>query len=197
MFKKGIGFNLEMAQLIASGSGCSFLTGGDFMGKVFQVEAPQGRFQQVTDGFSKLKFNFLNDVPADFAIGVRNDGGLSKFRNYLMDISASVKVRDENPPRVLEDKEFCDRLESEYENYKSEWNDIQSKLGKFSIASHFVKAGAASYAFLTGDLGVAVPTFFSGAAGDLMLKLVDARFGRKALERKPINLMFKLDERQR
>lgn len=196
--KLGLGMNFDAAHLIASANECAILSCNTPFSMILDHESKTSAppsFQQAVDGFSKIDLKFLNNVPNDFAVGVRNDGLLQRFRNYLLDLASAVKTKETQ----LGVQEFSDRFRDEYARYNEEWALIQSKLAygaALPALGRSVAAGGTA-AITTGNIGLALLSTMAWGIGEATKCVNDAVHARRMLEQKPLGLMLKLDQSRR
>jgi hypothetical protein len=189
----GTGMNYEHANLIATMNGASIFTDNKACAMHLHEEASefQTPLQQAANAFSHVSLSFLNNVTADFAIGVRKDNRLQGFREYLRSLTKGLEFGTQTVGSESV-RQFCDRLESEYATYKEEWKTIQNRLLVNSAVTILGSAVAASAPIMTGKLsllGLLAPV---GVVGQIKL-LTNAVFARRRMERKPLGMLLQLD----
>lgn len=130
------------------------------MDKLYNERNPVAElWTPVAGAFAASTLGFLNQVEPDFAIGLRKDGRLHGFRQFLRTVwgQASGGSGSPNPQQILG---FCDELRNQYEKAEVEWREIEAAAIKWGVYS----AGA----ILGGSLVLNVPGFI--AAGGVLVE---------------------------
>jgi len=84
----------------------------------------------LSKAFDSLEFDFLNDVPPEFAVRLRQDGRLSSFRTFLRRVWRSVQTETDQRRMEGAAKGFADELIDEHRKAKAEWQDITNATAK-------------------------------------------------------------------
>lgn len=190
LLKTGTGANAYTVSVLAKMTGSVVVTDSGPCASIMRAQVgPAERRQIISRAFSELPMSFLNAVPAEFAIRIRNEGRLTEFRRFLEDAAAlsvdPAASRDDGVTACV------DRVTEEYEKYKKEWATIQRQL----LKEAFVKAPlygsvAAMHVVLTGSLSL-------GGLLPVVVKQLDSLMSavgkRRAVERKPLGIIFDLD----
>jgi hypothetical protein len=159
----GSGMNLADAEWLAGVTGSHLVTDRRAVwNEILSDELPEDQERTASDkmkltlsalgeAFQKLEFYFLNDVPLDFVLQMRRENRLTRFRTYLRDFWNSIRRNDlEEGQRLAVIQEFRDSLDTQYQQFKSEFAEIRkSVLGRIAIAG---ASGAG--AILTGQLAL-------------------------------------------
>ncbi len=185
---QGYGLSYAHARLVCSLHGANLITDKPYFAEVLRSQANEmsSGFQTAAQAFSTAKLSFLNNVPPDFAIGLRQDGSMRDFRAYISSMAKEIDFKSEALPGGA--AEFSDRLEHEYHTYTVELRNVQRKLGLFAGAAAL--GGAAT--LLTGQmpiLGILASTLTAE-----VLALVSGIIERKKLEQGPLGVLLKLDQ---
>jgi len=182
----GEGMTYDHAKLIAAAHGASIFTNRQMCSYRLRLEASELKspFQRAAQAFSRSKLDFLNNVPSDFAIGLRKDGRLADFRSYLTSFATATP---EGTSTGSAETDVVNRLEYEYAKYKVEWRDIQRKL---AISGSIIGLTGA-VAVISGLLPI-VGILSTAMSAESML-LVDEIFDRKRLERQPLGILMELE----
>lgn len=196
-YKGGQGINLEGALLMANLTGCYLFTDREHLwNQLFQEieSSPQYReseFTELSYAFQKLHFNFLNNVPLDFALDLRREGRLNSFRVFLREIWTEINRISSREVLTQKIKSFKDKLSAEYSLIEEEWRQIDQKLkahmGKWSLG--------AGLAILTGHIRWDIALGALAAYG--VKQLIESHFRRKALQTRPIAVFLNLALRGR
>lgn len=157
----GSGMNLLDAEWLAQTTGSHLVTdrrtvwneilaeelGGEQ--KKEQSERVKRSMSALAEAFQRLQFYFLNDIPLDFALQIRKDNRLASFRTYLKDFWNKVRREDQTEEqRLATIQEFQDGLDTQYQQFRNEFNEIKKTvLGKIAVAG---VSGAG--AIVTGQL---------------------------------------------
>jgi len=162
--------------------------------RVLQLDSEQltGPFQQAAQSLAQSQLSFLNNVTTDFAVGLRKDGKLRDFRQYVSSLARGIQFRN-SAGRASDSAatEFLERFESEYARYRAEWGDIQRKLATGAFTSAIGGAASSAAAYLTGSLAVYGPLATAASAG--MAAVLSAFFERRKLDRQPLGVVLQLD----
>lgn len=107
----------------------------------------------LAEAFQKLEFYFLNDVPLDFALEIRNENRLVGFRTYLRDFWNKIRREDQTEDqRLATIQEFSNNLDAQYQQFKKEFDEVRK-----AVLSKIAVAGASGAgAILTGQLGLGI-----------------------------------------
>lgn len=118
-----------------------------------QSEKLKQSMSALAEAFQKLEFYFLNDVPLDFALKIRNENRLVGFRTYLRDFWNKIRREDQSEDqRLTTIQEFSDGLDAQYQQFKSEFEEVRK-----AVMSKIAVAGASGAgAILTGQLGLGI-----------------------------------------
>jgi len=139
--------------------------------------------------FSKLDFSFLNAVKLDFVLSLRKEERLSSLRSFL------IKLWDKaSSPEFLKDEDlyeyFKDELKEQYRNYKQEWTEIDSTLGR-----DFSKIGiGGGIAVLSGQMNFRVAGL--GLVGLGIIELITAYEKRKKHRKLPLGVFLDLERKK-
>jgi hypothetical protein len=159
----GSGMNLLDAKWLAEITGSHLVTdrrtvwneilGDEPMEKKDQSEKLKHSMSALAEAFQKLEFYFLNDVPLDFALQIRNENRLIGFRTYLRDFWNKIRGEDQTEDqRLTTIQEFRDNLDTQYQQFKKEFDEIRKAvLSKVAVAG---TSGAG--AILTGQIGLGI-----------------------------------------
>lgn len=184
MMKHGTGEIYESATLIAHGVGGNVLLADRFAEKAFRRDRQRNGdpVSEVSLGLSRHPFSFLNAVDLDFALGIRKDGRLDSLRKFLVKVWNSCAT----PERPATD-DFISELTDQYDRYKSEWKDIDYKLGQ-RLGITTVTVGAA---VIAGTFSV--NTTLLGGLGGMLITWAEARYGRRVHKRNPLSIFLELE----
>jgi len=118
-----------------------------------QPEKLKQSMSALAEAFQKLEFYFLNDVPLDFALQIRNENRLVGFRTYLRDFWNKIRREDQTEDqRLTTIQEFRDNLDAQYQQFKKEFDEVRK-----AVMSKIAVAGASGAgAILTGQLDLGV-----------------------------------------
>jgi hypothetical protein len=161
----GSGMNLLDAEWLAEITGSHLVTDRrtvwneiladeeDGQQKKEQSEKLRRSMSALAEAFQKLEFYFLNDVPLDFALQIRIENRLVGFRTYLRDFWNKIRREDQTEgQRLATIQEFRDSLETQYQQFKKEFDEVRKAvLSKIAVAG---VSGAG--AILTGQLGLGI-----------------------------------------
>ncbi len=191
MVKQGPGNSLESALYTAAGCGAYLLLGAGTGKQEFDWSAPADLADDVNElsklsrGIAELKLRFLDGAGLNEILRLRQDGRLSSFRAFLLDLWSNVG-KGEGTGKIGHLR-FKDALEAEYATYKNEWKEIDRLL-----AANMVRAAiGAGVAVLSGNIGFSVAG--SGWAAYGLEELVRVKFERNALLRRPLGVFLELD----
>jgi hypothetical protein len=159
----GSGMNLLDAEWFAEITGSHLVTDSRAVwdeilaGEPEKTEAKEQRnklersMSALAEAFQKLEFHFLNDVPLDFALQMRKEDRLVGFRTYLREFWNKIRREDQTEDeRVSTIQEFQDNLSTQYERFKTEFEEIRRiVVGRIAVAG---LSGAG--AILSGQLGL-------------------------------------------
>lgn len=196
LMSHGNGLTYEQALILASGRDAQIVTSDSHESRVIELDTKQHRtdFQKAAHAFSKLELNFLNNVPADFAINIRKEGRLQGFRSYLSKLSSDIQFRsDEGEFNDNAPYEFMDRFGDEYATYCDEWKDIQRSLATSAGTAALTAVATGAAAFLTGNL--TLPTVLATTVTPSFIALSKAISERKKAERQPLGVVMRLERR--
>lgn len=167
IIKTGPGMNLEDAVWLANVTGSHLVTDRRSLWNDIVTYEPQEPppdapptvvKQSLTtpaEAFQRLQFRFLNDVPLDFALKLRQEGRLASFRQYLRDFWNKVrKLGLSEAERLAAIQEFQDGLATEYEKFKKEFQEIEKLVYQRTAVGGIGGAGA----IISGNLALAIPS---------------------------------------
>lgn len=195
----GTGIPMPLASLFAKETGSFLIFEEAFLYEFFSTNfgsSARGTdvWQQLSGAFQKLDFHFLNNVPLRKALEIRRHGYFKSFRNYLLDLWATVSNSSDGPSLDNRVRAYIDRLEAEYAKLDGELKDIQRELRIHTLESvGFGVAAAASEAVATGKI-----EWITAAAGvgTTLLKGISGYASierdRNKLYRKSIGVFLKL-----
>jgi hypothetical protein len=157
----GSGMNLLDARWFADITGSHLVTDRRMIwneileGKTEQKDHQSEKLEQslsaLAEAFQRLEFYFLNDIPLSFALQIRKENRLVGFRTYLRDFWNKVRREDQTEEqRLATIQEFRDNLDTQYQQFKKEFDELRKNvLGKFGVAG---ASGAG--AILSGQLAL-------------------------------------------
>lgn len=118
-----------------------------------QSEKVKQSMSALAEAFQKLEFYFLNDIPLNFALQIRNENRLVGFRTYLKDFWNKIRREDQTEDqRLATIQGFRDNLATQYQQFKSEFDEIRKTvLNKIAVAG---ASGAG--AILSGQVGLGI-----------------------------------------
>jgi hypothetical protein len=192
--KVGSGHSLETVLATAQLTGSYLLFGEDFYRRQYDLavkENSNDKENPLTDlsrAFSGLEFSFLNAVSLDFALGLRKDGKLAEFRQWLVNVWDKISSQDYSNRTNLY-ASFKDELESQYANYKREWSSIDKSLAR-NLAQVVVGSG---FTMLTGQIGFKVAA--GGFAALSFNELLGAISKRGDIKRLPLGVFLNLEKK--
>lgn len=191
----GVGLTAESAAYISGLRGLAVTTDSALVADQIRGIRPQGnkKLQTIGDAFAHLRLGFLENVDLDYALTLRQQGAVRQFREYLSSVitqSGGGSIADMSEH---DQKEAAEQLAHEYEQYKKDWNQIDSKLVQSgfagSLATGLVAGGAAAYS--TGQLEP-LPTLATIVTGQVSA-LFGARRARKEFTNRPLSVFFRID----
>jgi hypothetical protein len=191
----GPGIGLPALRAVASAKGVSVLTTGEQYTRIIEREtkAINGPMQIATQAFSRLKLQFLNNVPVDYAVGLRRDGAMCGFRNFLRELSTATSEE----AGIKTALSLSDRLNAEYQEYQDELRKVQTKLAATFGTSVVATGASLASPWLAGTLGIGGTIGLLGTAMVTQMAALGIAFDRRrTLERKPISLLLRLDKLQ-
>ena len=161
----GSGMNLLDAEWLAEITGSHLVTDRRTIWNEILADEQDGRQKEkqseklrrsmsaLAEAFQKLEFYFLNDVPLDFALKIRNDSRLVGFRTFLRDFWNKLRREDQTEDeRLTTIQEFRDNLDTQYQQFKKEFDEVRK-----AVLSKIAVAGASGAgAILTGQLGFGI-----------------------------------------
>ena len=197
IFTFGNGLSYDQAIALAGLRGAQIVTHERQSARILELDSEQltGSFQQAAHSLSQVPLSFLNNVSADFAIGIRRDGKLRDFRQYIAGLTRGIQFRNTvNEYSASATKEFAERFAGEYNRYREEWKDIQNKLAAGAVLGAIGGAASSAAAFLTGSLAIFGPLATAATVG--MTAALNAFFDRRKIERQPLGVALKLERSQ-
>lgn len=194
MSVSGAGLPFDLAKSIAGASGAHIIA-GDRMTRDFMLadsDSLKSSVAVAAQALSSAKLNFLNNVSAHRAVGLRTDGALRGFRVFMGAQTRGLALRaDDGSFNEEALRDFQERFEVEYERYKDEWGDVQRKLGTASAVAAASSAVTGASAWISGHIeivGVA-----AAMLTPLAMHLNSGIQERKKAERHPLHMVMKLD----
>ncbi|HTN90479.1 MAG TPA: SEC-C domain-containing protein [Sorangium sp.] len=116
----------------------------------------------LTRAFQDLEFRFLDNVDADFAFSIREDGRLHGFRALINQIWSSIKGAPDAARAESLARDFADQVRQKYGEAEAEWERIDRDLYRWATGSGSGLAGAVVTGALSLHLGA--PTVVAAAA---------------------------------
>jgi SEC-C motif len=175
MTVSGAGMNLEDAKWLADITGAHLVTDRHTLWDEILADSAAGgdaspemthALTSLAEGFQRLKFTFLNDVPLGFALKIRQEGKLEGFRSFIRNFWNKARAKGTSETeRLGAIKEFQEGLAAEYQSYKREFAEIEK-----SVYSKVAFAGiSGAGALISGSLQL----------GLLSLGLFAAAYGKE------------------
>ena len=191
LIRTGTGANFPAVQLIAESLSASVISDHPMSIDRLRMSAQKNATvsQVLSDSFQSLDFAFLNDVPADIAIDVRQRNGLVRFRRYLQDVAALTSAVGASATYEDRVRTCTERLGDEYEAYRKELAGTDDKLARDSFLT--IPGLALATSVLTGKLDPV--TIGSTCLTGLVKSLFDAWTKRKSHASKPLGVMLKVE----
>jgi hypothetical protein len=157
----GSGMNLLDARWFAELTGSHLVTdrrviwneilAGETEEKEPQSEKVRQSLSALAEAFQKLEFYFLNDVPLDFALQIRKENRLVGFRTYLKDFWNKIRREDQTEEeRLLVIQEFRDNLDTQYQQFKKEFDELRKNV----VAKIGIAGASGAGAVLSGQIGL-------------------------------------------
>ena len=193
----GNGLSYPQAVAIAVSRKSQVVAYERFESRMLELDSEQltGSFQQAAHSLSQVPLPFLNNVTTDFAIGLRKDGRMRNFRQYISDLTHGIQFRDsENQYSAQAAKEFAEKFEVQYGSFREEWKDIQRKLAAGAIGGALSAAASGAAAYLSGSLELYGTLAIAASVG--ITTAVGSVFDRRKLERSPLGVVLNLEKRQ-
>lgn len=134
--------------------------------------------------FDELSFDFLNDVPASFAVGLREDGRLESFRTFLRRVWNLVSEENDGNRMESVARDFAAELVEEHKKSEADWRDISTQAGTraFKTTGAAVVAGAFKPEFAIPGYGIT-----------LVAELIDLKRKRRSFrDRNPMSVFVDL-----
>lgn len=180
MFTRG-GTTLEGALAIGEATGAfpytySHTKWRELMASTESMPEQAQIWSPLTRAFQALEFRFLNEVDADFAKRVREDGRLIGFRHFLKDLWTKIGGSPDDVQAEALAREFAERLSEEHRRANEEWKKIDRDL--FLVKPALLGALGQGAALLTGNMSVAtavISAVVATTAGLTMLKRASER----------------------
>lgn len=186
------GANLEMGIYISQLTGSfPFTPSASMYKQILQSQAGNeiiNAWSPLTKAFQELDFKFLDNVPSEFAIKIREDGRLYSFRSFIRKLWNTNK--EELTISKVENlsRDFIDELHHEYSIAKDEWNSIDSSLVKWFTST---TGGAIAGGILSGRFDVA----FLGLGFAGVAELISSYAKRKTFRSKvPMSVFVDLSK---
>lgn len=183
------GGNLETALIMANASNSYLSTNNPLRWKeIKSLQREEDTFWlPVSEAIKSLDFKFLNNIPTEFAIEIRNKKRLSGMRSFLRKLKKQIPKEDTSQ---MEIQSLKDELIDSYERAKVDWNEIDIDLLKWEIG---ILGGGAS-ALLSGTINPLIPVIGTATAG--ISKLIESRFKRyKFRKNNPMSIFIDLKNR--
>jgi hypothetical protein len=190
--KSGTGVGLTHATFLSQLYSSSLFTDRETIaGLMAHLGRFTASFERLAHAFGQVKFDFLNDVPPKVALEAREEGKLSQFRDYLKGLAASPFLRTD--PVELDERairEFVERFEFEYRNYRQGWNDIKRAF----LTDALLKGSAASSIIgaVSGTLKP-IPLVVGGIIG-LSAAIASAHNAQRAHRRHALGLVLRVEQ---
>jgi hypothetical protein len=196
LIRHSTGANYWMAKLIANQSGCHFIT--DINARWREIElnrdtanVDSGNWSPFSKAFQSVNFKFLDNVPLNFALEMRNKKRLENMRGFLRkvwrDSKAASEFSGENVANLTAE------LTEEIRKAEAEWDQISRDLLNWSATTTFPAAAAGIAAVVAGvgewlPAASAIAATTTGVAG-----VVHSEWKRSALLNKdPAGMLLKL-----
>ncbi|HZQ47610.1 MAG TPA: hypothetical protein VFC07_11390 [Verrucomicrobiae bacterium] len=192
--KVGAGHSLESVSVTAHLTGSYLLFGEDFYRLQYDLATKDGKgeaqnsMNDLSRAFAALDFQFLNAVSLDFALGLRKEGKLATFRQWLINVWDKISSRD-YPNRANLYGSLKDELHGQYANYKTEWSSVDKALVQ-NLAKVVVGTGTT---ILTGQIGFKIAAGGMAALG--FNELLGAFSKRRDLKRLPLGVFLSLEKK--
>lgn len=129
----------------------------------------------LTNAFSGLEFDFLNNVDPTFAARLREEERLLGFRQFLKDVWQKAGAKADLSNAESAAKEFRERLGEEYRKVQEEFRQIRRDVNQWGMGATGVSAAAVLKPIVTGGLdlklGLAMAVLsLAGAAASTLYK---------------------------
>lgn len=158
MSTSGAGMNLEDAKWLAETTGSHFITDKRTLWNAIVADLQTGEaasadvtsaLTKLAEAFARLTFKFLNDVPLEFVLQIRQEARLEGFRSLIRDFWNQVRTEGlSETDRLAAIKHFQEKLAAGYEQYKREFEEIEK-----SVYSKVAFAGVSGAgAIISGSL---------------------------------------------
>jgi hypothetical protein len=197
-----MGANLELGMFLAQLTGSYLYTNrhsqwDEILSTKQTTESEPEVWSPLTQAFQQLEFDFLDNVSADFVVGLKEEERLASLRNYLRKIWKNIETQNSSI-RESTVKEFKDELIEEHAKAKDEWKQIDTKLRDWVLGKGTMASGIALGAsqILTGGMNWQVPA--AGFCLNAVNELLNARAKRKSFRTNTaLSVFIDLDNKNR
>ncbi|MFC1528116.1 SEC-C domain-containing protein [Candidatus Neomarinimicrobiota bacterium] len=186
------GANYDLTKIIASLTNSHIITDLNFRWDEMKIDRKEGNviegnWNGFSKAFQKTNFQFLNNVPLDIALELRNNNYLENFRLFLSRLWRSNKIEDElddKNAKILEEE-----LQHEMDEAGIEWQKIDGKLLKWFGGESITTLTALGPAIATGTADL----LLASLAGFSAINLIDSTNKRKQFKiRYPAGFLLNL-----
>lgn len=144
----------------------------------------------LTKSFQELEFKFLNNIDPKFALRLKEEGRLEKFRRFLRKVWVEIEGNPSYEQSNKLARQFAEELHEEYGRTKEEWTQIDKELMKWLT-------GPEGFAgIISGAMNWQIPALGFCIRG--VGKLLEARTDRKNFrENVPLAVFLDLENKNK